>query len=57
MLTPEDIEEIAQIIENMTDEEVEEAIKRLEKLAAMQNDINEAYQTNPMVFSSCETIQ
>jgi hypothetical protein len=57
MLTPEDFEEIANIIEDMTDEEVEEAIQRIEKLAAMQNDINEAYQTNPMVFSACETIQ
>jgi 4'-phosphopantetheinyl transferase EntD len=57
MLTLEDIEKIEDIIENMTDEEVEEAIQRIEKLAAMQNDINEAYQTNPMVFSACETIQ
>jgi hypothetical protein len=57
MLTPEDFEEIANIIEDMTDEEVEEAIQRLEKLAGMQNTINQAYQTNPMVFSACETIQ
>lgn len=57
MLTPEDIAKIANIIENMTDEEVDAAIHRLEKLADMQNSINEAYQTNPMVFSACETIQ
>ena len=57
MLTPEDIAKIANIIKNMTDEEVDAAIHRIEKMADMQNIINEAYQTNPMVFSSCETIQ
>ena len=57
MLTPEDIQEISDIIENMSDEEVEAAIGRLMKLADMENRITSEYQTNPMVFSTCETIQ
>ena len=57
MLTPEDIQEISDIIENMSDEEVEAAIGRVMKLADMEKRIASAYQTNPMVFSSCETIQ
>lgn len=57
MLTPEDIANISNIIENMTEQEVREAIVRVQKLVDMQERINEKYQTNPMVFSSCETVQ
>ena len=57
MLTPEDIQQISDIIEEMTDEEVEAAIGRVMKLADIEKRIASAYQTNPMVFSSCETIQ
>lgn len=57
MLTPEDIEKIVKIIENMTDEECQAAVDRVQQLAEMQEHINKKYQTNPMVFSSCETLQ
>lgn len=57
MLTPEDIEKIAKIIMEMSDDECEAAIERVQKLADMQERINKEYQTNPMVFSSCETVQ
>lgn len=57
MLTLEDIGKIAKIIENMTEDECQAAIERVQKLADMQERINKEYQTNPMVFSSCETVQ
>lgn len=57
MLTPKEQDEIEKIIENMTDEEVEAAIQRLLKMVDMQNRVAESFQTNPMTFSACETIQ
>lgn len=57
MLTPEDVQKISDIIEDMTDEEVEAALGRIMNLADMEKRITSAYETNPMVFSSCETIQ
>lgn len=57
MLTPEEINIISDIIDNMTDEEVEQAIQRVTELAAMENKISKAYQVNPMTFSSCEVLQ
>ena len=57
MLTPEDIAQLAQILANMTDEEVDGAMKRIEIMAEMEETINVMAETNPMVFSSCETVQ
>ena len=57
MLTPEDIAQLAQILANMTDEEIDGAMKRIEILADMEETINLMAETNPMVFSSCETVQ
>ena len=57
MITLVEIAEIAALIENMTEDEIAEAMIRLEKMANMQLAVNKAYQTNPMVFSGSETIQ
>lgn len=55
--TPEELAMVMKIIENMTEDECEDAIQRIMELAEMQNTINEEFQTNPMVFSSCEVLQ
>lgn len=57
MLTLDEIAEISAMIENMTVEEIEAGIERLERMSEMQTAVNDAFQTNPMVFSGSETIQ
>lgn len=57
MLTPKEIQQISDIIDKMTDEEVEQAIQRVMKFADMEKRISESYQINPMTFSSCEVLQ
>ena len=55
--TPEELAMVMKIIETMSEEECEEAIQRIIELAEMQNTINEEFQKNPMVFSSCGVLQ
>lgn len=57
MLTPDEIAAIAEMIMNMDDAEIAKSMQRLEELAEMQELISKKYQSNPMVFSSCEIVQ
>lgn len=57
MLTPKEIQKISDIIDNMSDEEVEQAIQRVMKLADMEKCISKSYETNPMTFSGFEVVQ
>jgi hypothetical protein len=57
MLTPDEIQKISDIIINMTEEELDQVVQRVEEMAEMEKLISDSYEKNPMTFSSYEVLQ